>query len=228
MSLSDNETINGGVIDAAIAPNNPNVMAFITSQPMAVNDTDIYYDLYVRDLSAGTTALISQTAAGIKANHTYMEPGLSVSENGEWIAFGSDALNLTTLSHTNCLGYPSEKCQQVYAKSRLSGELIVVSTANNGSVGLFNWRARVVSIVTIEGVPNVIYTSSASNLGPRSGLSSPIYIRAIQSTAHPIDLMPLPDRYPYAQSSGLVTQALYRNNQLVLMFTSNFSFDNDD
>jgi len=54
--------------------------------------TDEEWDVYVRDLKTGETALVSRSSSGAKANRSSLDASLSA--DGRYVAFSSDAHNL--------------------------------------------------------------------------------------------------------------------------------------
>jgi Tol biopolymer transport system component len=82
-------------------------VAFISeSGALGPRDTNVAFDIYVRDLDAGTNQLVTTNAAGDDSadgqsgqfqpihNEFYFTYELSIDRDGERIAFGSDATNL--------------------------------------------------------------------------------------------------------------------------------------
>jgi hypothetical protein len=68
-------------------------VSFISSASNLVhNDTNGVEDVFVRDLVAGTTELVSITSSGQQANSSTTEA--SISADGRWVAFSSFATNL--------------------------------------------------------------------------------------------------------------------------------------
>src|SRR5262249_24481372 len=63
------------------------------------DDTNDSTDIFVRDLQANTTTLVSVSATGGPANGENIEPGISAS--GRWVAFSSLATNLDAGPDTN-------------------------------------------------------------------------------------------------------------------------------
>ncbi len=93
---------------------NPAVSAngrFVAFESLATNfggDTDGFIDIYVRDLVANTTKLVSRAsgATGVKGNNDSRSP--SISADGRFVAFNSRANNLAPGD-----GDPSEATSQV-------------------------------------------------------------------------------------------------------------------
>ncbi len=63
-----------------------------TSTNLVASDTNTFEDVFVRDLVAGTTSLASVSSGGAQANGQCLTP--SISPDGRYVAFFSDATNL--------------------------------------------------------------------------------------------------------------------------------------
>ena len=84
------------------------------------------YDVFVRDLSAGTTELISAHYPGLASyavNGPSMTSGQVVSANGRFVVFGSDASDLVP-NDTNGL-------QDVFVADLVAGTMTLVSVSTN-------------------------------------------------------------------------------------------------
>jgi hypothetical protein len=113
----------GGSYDTAISDNG-RFVAFesqATNLPGSIGPT--YYQLYVRDLKKGKTQLISRLNGGDPATGGDSTDA-SISGNGRWVAFESDATNLPgTLS-------PDD---QVYLRDRETGKTKLIGKTTGGS-----------------------------------------------------------------------------------------------
>lgn len=97
-------------------------VAFSTSASTLVSDdTNSAYDIFIRDRQAGTTELISRSAAGVLSNGLSQRP--SISSDGRFVAFESLATNLASGSTAGIFN--------IYVRDRQTGttELVSVSTA---------------------------------------------------------------------------------------------------
>ncbi len=102
---------------------------FVTFASRAANlvngsDTNNGFDVFVRDLQAGTTALVSLTRdAGVNAGAgESFEP--SISDDGRFIAFSSDAPNLVASDTNNSI--------DVFLRDLQTGTTTLVSRNNDG------------------------------------------------------------------------------------------------
>jgi hypothetical protein len=92
---------------------------------LAAGDANGQAGIFVRDLATGTTTLVSGPPGGGQADGDAGFP--SISGNGQFVAFNSDATNLAT---GNPGGY-----QQVYVENLATGALQRASQTNGGTAG---------------------------------------------------------------------------------------------
>ena len=69
-------------------------VAFLTDARLHPDDTNVFFDIYVRDRVLGTTALVSVTRDGVAGNGSSQRP--SISADGRFVAFSSSASNLVS------------------------------------------------------------------------------------------------------------------------------------
>lgn len=122
-------------------------------------DTEGQMDVFLRDVDAGTTTRVSQTAGGVGADKGASLP--VISSDGRWVAFRSTSSNLTS--------GPADSLSDTYRWDRLSGAIVRVSlTATGGDPDANAYPAA----VTTAG--EVIFQSNASNMIP--GLTKPLTV----------------------------------------------------
>jgi Tol biopolymer transport system component len=139
-------------------------VAFTTEADNLVRgDRNDVEDVFVRDLRRGVTTLISRRGkAGAPGNEA--SALASISANGRYVAFQSEASNLVA-------GDADDKVD-VFVKDLKTGRMTLVSRAADGSVS--DGRSGV-PVITPDG-RYVAFGSSASNLVPgRSGHDHAIY-----------------------------------------------------
>jgi hypothetical protein len=95
VSVSTNGNVggNGLSLDGSMTPDGRFVAFESRASDLVANDTNSVKDIFLRDLQTGTTELASRGLAGA-ANFESSNP--TVSSNGQWIAFESNASNLVT------------------------------------------------------------------------------------------------------------------------------------
>ena len=125
-------------------------------------------DVFVRDRLLGTTTRVSEAWSGGDATGISLYP--SISEDGRWIAFSSDAPDLV-IDDTNA-------AQDVFVFDRTTGQVSRVSMGWDGSEG--NGDSRTPSI-SGDG-RYVAFRSGATNLVPGSmTVSKSIYVCDLQT-----------------------------------------------
>ena len=86
---------NGRSIFASISANGRYVAFSSEATNLSPGDADTQFDVYVRDLAANTTTLVSLASNGAKANDAVTSSGVSgISPDGRYVAFGGSATNL--------------------------------------------------------------------------------------------------------------------------------------
>jgi hypothetical protein len=144
------------------------VVFFSISTNLAPEDTDRFFDVFVRDLQSGTTTLESLSSDGTKGFGSSTWP--YITGDGRYITFQSDARNLVA-DGTNGR-------QHIYVRDRLAGttELVSMSTAgvqadNLNDIGNISGDGRF-----------VVFISYASNLVPGDTNGSPdVFVRDRQA-----------------------------------------------
>jgi len=105
VSVADNETqANGGSYQPSISADGRYVAFYSDSNNLVADDTNSRYDVFVRDLTDGTTTRVSVNALGVEGNFASLLP--SISADGQRVAFQSAATNLTTVTSP-----PADTCE---------------------------------------------------------------------------------------------------------------------
>ncbi len=116
---------NGDSFNPTITPDGRFVVFESYASNLVPEDTSPTGDIFLRDLQTGTLERISTSSTGTAGNDRSYSP--SVSDDGRFVAFRSDANNLVD-GDTNGKG-------DIFIKDRLTGELSRVSNAFDGSQG---------------------------------------------------------------------------------------------
>ncbi|MGH2793220.1 MAG: TolB family protein [Actinomycetota bacterium] len=124
-------------------------VAFVTSATIDAADTDIYPDVYVKDLADGSLTLASIDGDGTKAVRLSYNP--SISADGTKVAFEG------TLDPSNEAGK-----YDIYLKDLTTGLLSIASANGAGVVGN---RTSYTPSLSADGL-KVAFSSDASNLHP--------------------------------------------------------------
>ena len=117
-------------------------------------DTDLFFDVYVKDLTTGDITLASTSDDGVKANNESSGFGVSLSADGTRVAFESDASNLDPAD--------TDFTFDVYVKDLATGDITLASTSDSG---IKSNGASVDVSLSAEGT-RVAFVSEASNLDP--------------------------------------------------------------
>ena len=150
-------------------------LVFETPSQLTSSDTDFAYDVYLRDLTAGTTTLASPGSG------TGDSRAPAVSGDGAYVAFNSIDSTLVSGDANNV--------NDVYLWSRVTGQLTLVSLNDAGAQA--NSGSTFPSVSSNGG--SVLFSSTASNL-----VSSPLtsaqqlYVRDLATDAAPV-VAPLAD-----------------------------------
>ena len=163
---------NGASRGASISADGNRIAFLSTSTNLDPADTDPALDVYVRDLSANTTTLVSRAAgaAGAKANGASGAP--SISPDGRWVSFESDATNLHPAD--------SDATTDVFVRD-LQGATTALASRAGGASGTKGNGASYEPSISSDGRV-VSFTSEASNLDPADGdTGSDVFARDLQA-----------------------------------------------
>lgn len=144
-------------VEASGSSNAPSInadgryVAFTSAAPNLVpGDTNGSWDIFVHDLTTGQTTRVSVASDGTEGNSSAYSP--SISADGQYVAFSSDASNLVP-GDTNGTG-------DIFIHDRITGQTIRASIASDGS------QANNISTdpsISADG-RYVAFSSDASNL----------------------------------------------------------------
>jgi Tol biopolymer transport system component len=169
IDVGSNEVQSNSGIETEIAmSSNGRIVAFSTFATNLAQDNQIFnlQDIFVRDRIAGTTEVVSLNSGEVQSNGISIEP--SVSADGRFVAFTSDATNLVPGDTNQCFynlldeSYVPGDCPDVFVRDRLNGMTERVSVGSNGQEG--NDRSSV-PVISADG-RYVFFISLASNFYP--------------------------------------------------------------
>jgi Tol biopolymer transport system component len=129
-------------------------------------DTDINYDIFVRDRELGTTEMVSLTSTGEETMLFTMSP--SISADGRFVAF--DANDELTPDDTN-------RAADVFVRDRTLGTTTLVSLRTDGSVGA---KGGVDPEITPDG-RFILFYSQSKLVAADTNRSGDAYLRDLQS-----------------------------------------------
>jgi Tol biopolymer transport system component len=155
-------------------------VAFGSSTPnLTADDPDAQDDIFVRDLQANTTTLISRAsgATGEKSNGSSFGAIPAISGDGRYVAFTSNASNLTS-------DPPSPEVGGVYVRDRIANTTTLVSRAH-GATGAPANRAWFDSLAISDDGRYVTWATGATNLSPDDSADDDIdvYLRDTKTNA---------------------------------------------
>jgi Tol biopolymer transport system component len=164
---------NGSVDDFVCVSPNGRYVAFMSgaSDLVAEADTNASIDVFIRDLVAGTTRLVSAAAAGgATANAGSAIQTRCVSDDGRYVAFESSATDLAPND--------SDSSTDVFVRDTLLGvtTLVSVNAAATGSGNADAYEAR----ISADG-RYVAFQSNATDLVAASSAGAQVFRRDRQS-----------------------------------------------
>jgi hypothetical protein len=148
---SSGSEANEGSGGAAISSDGRYVAFISDASNLVANDTNNTTDVFVRDLQLGTTIRVSVSTSGEQAND-FSDFPVSISSDGRYIAFHSDATNLVA-NDTN-------DATDVFVHDNQTGATERVSIASDGTQSN---GASFVPSISSNG-QYVVFTSGATNL----------------------------------------------------------------
>lgn len=143
---------NGASVNVSISGDGNFVSFQSTATNLIASDTNGFQDVFVRNLETGINELISVTSSGVQGNSSSLQG--SVSTDGRYVAFTSNATNLVT-GDINGVA-------DIFLRDRQTGTTTLISQSTSGT------RANAASSLNKSAVSTdgryVTFFSSASNL----------------------------------------------------------------
>jgi len=136
---------------APMISGNGRFVVFYTGAPeLVAGDTNLTFDVFIRDLDTSTTSRISVSSLGLQGDGPSSNPTISTS--GRWVVFESNALTLT-LNDTN-------GAKDIFLRDRTLNQTTLISKSTTGVQSTAGCN-----LPKISGVGNhVVFTSFANNL----------------------------------------------------------------
>lgn len=134
---------------------------------LVAGDTNSRGDVYVHDLKTGKTTRVSVSSNGAQGNYYSDTP--SISSDGRYVTFRSDASNLVpgdtnNVCDTNGDGVFNDNCTDVFVHDRLTKETRIVSINSDGSqANGTNYAGTSGMAISAHG-RFIAFNSEASNL----------------------------------------------------------------
>lgn len=139
-----------------------------TASNLVAGDVNGRVDIFVRDQCSGTVSIESVSALGAIGDSNSFSPSLSY--DGRFIAFASDARNL--------LPGDTNYHRDVFVRDRVLGTTVLISTGVVGAVADGDSSAPIIS----ANGKYVVFSSSASNLVPNdTNNKSDVFLRNLET-----------------------------------------------
>lgn len=169
VSRDSSSTINpgNGISSAPSISSDGRFVAFVSSAVNLVAGVTITPQIYLRDVQTGVTSLVSKDNFGTQATGGSVIASPSISGNGQFIAFVSDAPNLGASG------------QQIYlhntqaSGSFPNGQTILISKDNTSPAPIAGNGLSQMPSISNDGC-SVAFTSASTNLG---GPANQIFVR---------------------------------------------------
>ncbi|GHJ43066.1 hypothetical protein Cs7R123_04080 [Catellatospora sp. TT07R-123] len=149
----------------AVSANGRYVVFASDADNLSDQDDNAYTNVFVRDLTTGTTTLVSRAdgPTGAAANGPSADPAISA--DGRYVAFSSTAANLSSQDNDTCLvagGLEQGPCADIFVRDLTAGTTTYVSRAD-GVDGDAPDGGSVTPSISDDGA-RVAFTSVAANL----------------------------------------------------------------
>lgn len=122
---SDGTQANGGAETPAISGDGRYIAYYSGASNLVSGDTDGHGDIFVHDRVGGATTRISVASDGTQANSSAEFYDVSISGDGRYVAYSSEASNLVTGDTNNW--------NDVFVRDRVAGTTARVSVASDGT-----------------------------------------------------------------------------------------------
>ena len=156
ISNSDTEEeVNGDSLAASISSDGRYVVFMSYATNLVLNDTNNFNDIFIYNISSGTTERVSVTSTGGETNSNSFDPGIS--SDGRFVVFTTDANNL--------IANDTNEWLDIFIKDLKLNSITRISVSNSGEEG--NGDSTQPSI-SGDGTC-IAFTSYADNLSPDDG-----------------------------------------------------------
>ena len=161
---SDGTQANGNSRNSALSADGHYVTFNSDASTLVTGDTNYKYDVFVHDRESGETTRVSLDSNGTQGNNGAFTP--SISADGRFVAFHSDASNLVSGDTNNYCdtddnGVYEDNCPDIFVHDRQTGHTTRVSVASDGTQG--NKDSWTFPSVSADG-RYVAFVSTAINL----------------------------------------------------------------
>lgn len=137
-NVAGTATANGQSYYPVVSPDGTKVAFISDATDHGPPDTNGQWDVYVRDLAAATTTMVSVNAAGTNGGNDYSgEYDLAFSPDGTKVAFESDATDLGPKDTNTCPVKPTDPtppCRDVYVRDLAANTTSLASSIGGDSI----------------------------------------------------------------------------------------------
>jgi flagellin-like hook-associated protein FlgL len=123
---------------------------YSTATNLVIGDANVQNDVFIRNIQAGTTELVSVSSAGVQSNG--QSDGESISADGRYVVFRSDG--------TNLVAGDANGVSDIFLRDTVAGTTTLISKSSSGVIG--NGLSQEAKI-SADG-RFVVYQSSSTNL----------------------------------------------------------------
>jgi Tol biopolymer transport system component len=149
------EEVNGDSLAASISSDGRYVVFMSYATNLVLNDTNNFNDIFIYNISSGTTKRVSVTSTGGETNSNSFNPGIS--SDGRFVVFTSDANNLVANDTNGWL--------DIFVKDLKLNLITRISVSNSGEEGNGD---SIQPSISGDGTC-IAFTSYADNLSPNDG-----------------------------------------------------------
>ena len=188
-----------------------------TAANLVSSDTNETSDVFVHDLSGGTTRRVSVSSGGAQTTGFAQCPSAqstngAISPDGQYVAFFSAARNLVP-------GIACSSPNHTYRHDITTGQTTLVSVTNHGGTASPNWSFSVPGSISTGG-RYVAFGSNATNLvGGDTNATNDVFVRDMNILVSPIkDYVAMGDSYssgegapPYSADSSTPPNTCHRS-----------------
>jgi len=149
------EEVNGDSLAASISSDGRYVVFMSYATNLVLNDTNTFNDIFIYNISSGTTKRVSVTSTGGETNSNSFNP--AISSDGRFVVFTSDANNFVANDTNGCL--------DIFVKDLKLNLITRISVSDGGEEGNGD---SVQPSISGDGTC-IAFTSYADNLSPNDG-----------------------------------------------------------
>ncbi|MCP9493516.1 MAG: thrombospondin type 3 repeat-containing protein [Pyrinomonadaceae bacterium MAG19_C2-C3] len=206
---------NSGSFSPSISAHGRYVAFNSGASDLTLNDTNNNLDVFMRDVQSETTTMVSVNRAGTNGGNHYSYES-SISSDGRYVAFRSDAGDLTAIN--------TFRTSSIFVRDLQTSTTSLVSVNNNGAI------ANNVSFnPSIDSDGRIVaFRTKANNLDTRdSGNGDDIYVRELSPAPAPAQIQFDSATYSVTENGTGATITVTRSGNLSAPVTVNYATSDD-